>query len=138
MNVDFVTIDQIYDNVNIITETVDMNIGETTAVMFTRYHINSPTQSDPTATHGSSDFYIDPLLSSLARGSPKTIPETIATPPMVVIVVIMLPDATNYAISHDFITVQNKSNFPIIMNVVYVMTIDAIYDNVNNITVTVK
>ena len=58
---------------------------------------------------------------------------TIATPSMVVIVVIMLPDAPNCALSHDFITV---SNFPIVidMNVVYVMNIDAIYDTVNDIT----
>jgi hypothetical protein len=61
---------------------------------------------------------------------------TIATPSMVVIVVIMLPDAPNCALSHDFITVSNKSNFPIVidMNVVYVMNIDAIYDTVNDIT----
>ena len=36
-------INRISDYVNIITEAVAMNIGETTAVMFTPYHITSPT-----------------------------------------------------------------------------------------------
>ena len=61
---------------------------------------------------------------------------TIATPSMVVIVVIMLPDAPNCALSHDFITVSNKSNFPIVMNADFVMAIYQISYNLSIITET--
>jgi hypothetical protein len=43
----------------------------------------------------------------------------------------MLADATNCALNLDFNNVTNKSNFPIVMSVDFVMTNDAILDNVN-------
>ena len=50
----------------------------------------------------------------------------------------MLTDATNCALNHDVITVTTSRTSPIVidMNVVSMMTIDAMYDNVNDITVT--
>ena len=54
-----------------------------------------------------------------------------------VIVAIILHDATNCALSDDRVTVTNKSNFNIVMNVVAVITNDAISDNVSIITETV-
>jgi hypothetical protein len=54
-------INRISDYVNIITEAVAMNIGETTAVMFTPYHI-------PTTPHGFTDFY---TLSIIVHTRPE-------------------------------------------------------------------
>jgi hypothetical protein len=47
----------------------------------------------------------------------------------------MLADATNCALNLEFNNVTNKSNFPIVMSVDFVITNDAFPDDVNNITV---
>jgi hypothetical protein len=46
----------------------------------------------------------------------------------------MLADATNCALNLDFNNVTNKPNFPIVMSVDFVMTNDAISNDVNNIS----
>ena len=79
---------------------MNMTISVTTAAMFKRSHINSPAQSDPTVSS-----------LPLARGYPKTITKT-ATPSPAIIVILKLTDAANGALSLNFITVSNKSNFP--------------------------
>ncbi len=79
--------------------------------------------------------FINTLISAtLARGTSKTTTET-ATPSPVVIVDYLLADATNGALSLDFINVTNKSNYPIVMSVDFVIANDSFPDDVNNITV---
>ena len=76
--------------------------------------------------------HTDSLISTLVRGASKTTPET-ATPSSIIVVVLKLTDATNGALSLDFITVSNKSNFPNRHR----HECRLISDNVNTITVTV-
>jgi hypothetical protein len=100
-----VTIDSVMTNddaINIseVTENMNMTISVTTAAMFKRSHINSPTQSDPTASHRFSEFY---PRSRISEANSKT-----ATPSPAIIVVLKLTNATNGALSLDFITVSNK------------------------------
>jgi hypothetical protein len=118
-------------NISEVIENMNMTISVTTAAIYKRSHINSPAQSDPTVI----TTFINTLISAtLARGTSKTTPET-ATPSPVVIVVYMLADTTNCALNLEFNNVTNKSNFPIVMSVDFVITNDAFPDDENNITV---
>ena len=47
----------------------------------------------------------------------------------------MLADTTNCALNLEFNNVTNKSNYPIVMSVDFVIANDAFPDDVNNITV---